>query len=64
MEITLSHLWKYVEVNYEIQALIGQGSFGQVVKAQHKATGEIRAIKMIPNIFSSLYSAKKVVREI
>ena len=43
---------------------LGEGSFGQVIKAQNLHTGQIVAIKFINNIFRDLYHAKKVVREI
>ena len=39
--------------NYHILKKLGKGSFGSVFKVKHKITGEIRAMKMIKNIFSS-----------
>lgn len=44
--------------------MVGHGSFGCVFKAQHKTTKRVYAIKQISNIFSSLYSFKKLIREI
>ena len=36
---------------YQLQEEIGDGSFGRVIKAQNKDTGEIVAIKHIKNKF-------------
>jgi len=36
---------------YRLQEEIGDGSFGRVIKAQNKETGEIVAIKHIKNKF-------------
>lgn len=49
---------------YQILGLLGEGSFGQVVRAMHLATKKIYAIKLVRNIFENLYEAKKVLREI
>lgn len=64
MEIFLPSIWTEIEPKYQILDFVGQGSFGQVVKAQNKSTGQIVAIKLIQDIFSNHYNAKKVVREI
>lgn len=33
----------------EIQKMLGEGSFGQVFRARHKATGAVVAVKVVPN---------------
>ena len=43
---------------------IGQGSYGEVIKAQNKKNGQIVAIKLIKNINNSEYETKKILREI
>jgi len=43
---------------------LGEGSFGTVVRATEKSTGEEVAIKYLKNTCGSYYSAKKVLREI
>ena len=43
---------------------MGQGSYGQVLKAQNRKTKEMVAIKLMKNIFNDEYSARKTLREI
>ena len=43
---------------------MGKGSFGTVVKAQNRVTGQVVAIKHISNAFANIESAKQVFREI
>jgi len=43
---------------------VGKGSFGTVVKAQHRVSGLVVAIKHISNIFANIETAKQVFREI
>ena len=50
--------------DYKIKALIGSGSFGQVVKAKHIRTGKTVAIKLIENAFQSTYEGIKIIREV
>jgi mitogen-activated protein kinase 1/3 len=49
---------------YEFIKLIGMGSYGEVVQAKHRATGQIVAIKLIEDLFKNSYDSKKIVREI
>ena len=39
--------------NYEKLNLLGKGTFGSVIKVKHKITGEIRAMKIIKNLYAS-----------
>ena len=43
---------------------MGFGSFGQVIQAKNRETGQIVAIKLIKNINKNSYAARKVLREI
>ena len=36
---------KKLEDDYELKEILGQGCFGSVYKAVHKASGKLRAIK-------------------
>ncbi len=49
---------------YLIVEQLGTGSFGEVVKAQCRVTGNYVAIKKITNAFIDVYMARKVLREI
>ena len=64
MQSESRHLWKEVEQEYKVLQQIGTGSFGQVVKAQHKTTDKVVAIKLIEDLFRTPYTFKKVIREI
>ena len=64
MKLSLPKIWKYVQEYYDVLEYIGSGSFGQVVKAQAKDTGELFAIKLIKHVFHDSYHCKKVLREV
>ena len=53
-----------VNQKYKIVKFIGQGTFGTVMKAQNRDTGDVVAIKHITNVFSHSYGFKKIMREI
>jgi mitogen-activated protein kinase 1/3 len=55
--------WK-VGDKYEIVKEIGVGSYGSVVQAKVKASGEKVAIKRIGQIFEDLIDGKRILREI
>ena len=63
-EIKLDDAWKFLETEYELQDILGQGTYGQVIKAKHRETGKVCAIKHIKDVFYNIYEAKKVLREI
>ena len=60
----LSAVWQTVCGKYQPVALLGQGTFGQVLKARELATGKFVAIKLIRNVFRTSYESRKVLREI
>ncbi|RLN86779.1 hypothetical protein BBJ28_00016584 [Nothophytophthora sp. Chile5] len=55
--------WSEIAPNYSIECVLGQGSYGQVVRCKHLPTGEIVAIKKIQNVFSDPIDAKRILRE-
>ena len=44
--------------------LIGQGSYGQVVRAKHIPSNTNIAIKKVSNVFNNVGDAKRLLREI
>ena len=46
-KFSLPSYWKLVKKNYSITRLLGEGSYGVVVKARNRNTNETVAIKMI-----------------
>ena len=57
-------LWAVVESKYELLHSLGEGAYGQVMKARSKFRDEIVAIKWIKNYKKSEYYCMKVAREI
>lgn len=45
------HRWSFVRNEFKLIELLGEGSFGQVVRAKHRDSGKYFAIKLIKNIF-------------
>ena len=62
--ISMNRNWKFIQKDYTIKSFIGQGSFGQVVKAKHNVTKKSVAIKMISGFIKTFYNFKIVLREI
>lgn len=56
--------WGPVLKDYDIIRLLGHGSYGYVVEAQHKTTKTTVAIKRITNLFEDLIDTKRILREI
>lgn len=53
-----------MQEKYKLLSFIGKGSYGQVVLARNKLTGEAVAIKMVKNFTKSEYATVKLLREI
>lgn len=62
--MALDSVWKYVHGDYELLEKLGQGSYGLVLKAKHRDTGKVCAIKHIKNVFYNAYEAIKILREV
>ena len=60
----LSAHWSDLSDTYNIKCMLGTGTFGTVVKAQNRHTGQMVAIKCIENSLNDVYQVKKVLREI
>ena len=56
--------WNLVAKTYDLKEVLGQGSYGTVMKAVCKKTKETVAIKLITKINLTSYSARKALREI
>ena len=61
---TLDSSWKQVKNNYKLTQVIGIGSHGTVVKAKHRTTNEVVAIKRVDCNFKNLDYMKYILREI
>ena len=49
---------------YELKAVLGHGSYGEVAEAVEKATGRRVAIKRINNVFDLEVDTKRILREV
>ena len=62
--IKLSAVWQTICSRYQPISFMGEGTFGQVIKAKDLKTGQAVAIKLIRNVFRNNYESRKVLREI
>lgn len=63
--IKLPLQWSAIDPQeYELQELIGEGTFGSVVKATHKPTGTDVAIKLLKYSKDNKYQLRKIVSEL
>ena len=56
--------WDLLKDRYEMIKILGEGSFGQVMRARCQKTGGFVAIKLIKNVGADKQSTKDVLREI
>ena len=61
---SLEPSWKYVLGDYELLEKLGEGSYGKVLKAKHRTTGKVYAIKHVKDVLYNTYEAHKLFREI
>ena len=61
---SLDSYWLQVKKDYKITEILGEGSFGTVVKGKHRATKKMVAIKFIKTDFKDLITCRNVIREI
>ena len=50
--VQLPSVWMHTQKDYDLQKIIGSGSFGTVVKAVHRNSGKTYAIKHIASPFA------------
>ena len=63
-DLDLPKEWLHITQDYSLLEHLGQGSYGQVVKAACKVTGETVAVKGIFDITDNEYDWVKIIREI
>ena len=59
-----SNAWALVRTQYKIISLIGQGTYGTVVRAKCVESGNLVAIKHLTNFSDKKQGCIKVLREI
>tara|TARA_B110000285_G_C14913556_1_gene509127 strand:- start:638 stop:850 length:213 start_codon:yes stop_codon:yes gene_type:complete len=62
--LKLDSRWKTVSVDYKILEVLGQGSGGLVVKAMHRESKKLVAVKRIDFDIEKLNEIKYLLREI
>ena len=56
--------WNVIAKSYTLDGVLGQGSYGTVMKGVCKITGQVVAIKYISGFSKWDYDCVKVIREI
>ena len=60
----IDHTWKPLQKEYKLTKMLGQGSYGLVIKGKNRETLQEVAIKKIKCDFKNLKQIKYVMREI
>ena len=63
-KLELSSAWEIPITYYDLEEVVGEGSYGQVIKGVCKKTHRDVAIKFIQNVCESEYDCVKVIREV
>jgi len=63
-KLKLSKVWETPQNRYNYHKVLGEGSYGKVVLASNRWTGNMVAVKFIPGIFDNDYDCVKTTREI
>jgi serine/threonine protein kinase len=56
--------WKVILDHYHPLRVLGTGSYGHVIEAEHKGTKKTVAIKRVTGLFEDLIDTKRILREI
>lgn len=60
----LSSEWKILKDKYKLITVVGEGTFGKVVKARNRETEKLVAIKLITGEFKTNNTLRNVIREL
>ena len=61
---SLDRSWQHMLQFYEPKRILGEGSYGQVMKAKCRSSGKVVAIKLIKDVFSNVGLPRYILREI
>ena len=61
---SLVPIWNNASKDYKLLEILGKGSFGIVVRARHRYTQQMVAIKLIDKISNTPYQMRQILREI
>ncbi len=48
------HLWAVIKKDYIVEKMLGEGSYGRVMKCTKKSNGQSYAIKLMTNVFDDI----------
>ena len=62
--LNLNPIWDKVSDNYTLEKHLGTGSYGDVLKARCKSSGDTVAIKLIRHPFADSSYSRKIISEV
>jgi len=60
----LSSHWKVIREKYKLLDVIGEGTFGKVIKGRERDSGRLVAIKFIEADFTTVNAIRNLIREL